>query len=144
MAARHGALPENYRRWNYWRRWFGQRSERAAAAFLRSLGYRILGVNIADTLGELDLLALDGRTLVFVEVRSTSSSDPHLAAQSVNYPKQKRLTSAALRFLTRRRLLGEQYRFDVIAIAWPDPNAKPILWHIPNAFAPTDRHQMFS
>ena len=43
--------------------------------FLRKLGYRILGCNLADVRGEIDLLALDGSTLVFVEVRSTETRD---------------------------------------------------------------------
>ncbi len=57
----------------WWRRWFGTRSERAAARFLRRLGYRILARNYTCSHGELDLIALDGRCIVFVEVRSTPS-----------------------------------------------------------------------
>jgi putative endonuclease len=72
--------PAEFGRWSFWRRWFGQRSERAAAKFLRKLGYRILAANVADTEGEIDLLALDGGTLVVVEVRSRSVDDPGVAA----------------------------------------------------------------
>ncbi len=144
MAATQPSLPENYRRWNFWRRWFGRQSERIAAQFVERLGWRILGVNIVDQLGELDLLALDGQTLVFIEVRSTTQMDPQIAAATVNLGKQKRVCSAALRFLSRRKLLGENYRFDILAVAWPDPRLKPTILHIPNAFAPPDRHQMFS
>ena len=88
-----------FRRWSFWRRWLGQRSERAAAKYLRRLGYRILAANLADQRGEIDLLALDGETIVVVEVRSTSQRDPQIAADSVNYPKQKRLTEANLRLV---------------------------------------------
>ena len=138
--------PAEFGRWPFWRRWFGQRSEKAAARFLRKLGYRVLAANIADRLGEIDLLALDldGRTLVVVEVRSVASADPLAAARSVNYPKQKKLTEAALRFLARRKLLGVGLRFDVLAIAWPPEAREPTILHLPHAFEATGRFQMFS
>ena len=59
----------------WWRRWFGSRSERAAARFLKSLGYRVVTRNYRCRHGEIDLIALDGRCLVFVEVRSTGTDD---------------------------------------------------------------------
>lgn len=132
--------------WRYWRRWFGQRSERRAARFLRHNGYRILAANVADNHGELDLIALDpdGNTLVVIEVRSTSNPDPMRAAESVNHAKQTKLTQAALRFLKRRQLLNHPVRFDVIAIAWPDPKAEPEIVHLPQAFEAVGRFQMYT
>src|SRR5439155_8813704 len=82
--------------WPWWRRWFGTRSERAAARFLRRRGYRIVARNYTCSLGELDLVALDGRTLVFVEVRSTATEDAERPAASVDPAKQRRLTDLAL------------------------------------------------
>lgn len=137
-------LPAEFGRWPFWRRWFGQRSERAAARYLRNLGYRVLAANLADRRGEIDLLALDGQTLVVVEVRSTSTADPQRAADSVNYAKQKKLTEATLRFLTRRRLLGVNVRFDVLAIGWPREKREPTVMHLVGAFEATGRFQMFS
>jgi putative endonuclease len=136
--------PAEFGRWPFWRRWFGQRSERAAARYLRKLGYRILAANVADREGEIDLLALDGGTLVVVEVRSRSVEDPRVAAETVNYPKQRKLTEAAVRFLSRRRLLGANLRFDVLAIAWPPGAREPTVLHIPHAFQATGRFQFFS
>lgn len=136
--------PAEFGRWSFWRRWFGRRSERAAAKYLRKLGYRILAANVADTEGEIDLLALDGGTLVVVEVRSRSVDDPGVAAATVNYPKQRKLTEATLRFLSRRRLLGANVRFDVLAIAWPPGAREPTVRHIRHAFEATGRFQMFS
>jgi len=137
-----------FRRWRFWRRWFGQRSEKAAAKFLRTLGWRILGANIHDGLGELDLIACDrdadGESLVIVEVRSTSQADPQVAAATVDLRKQRRLTRAALRFLGRHRLHGVNLRFDVLALAWPPTSAEPTILHIRQAFEPNDRFQMFS
>ena len=70
-------IPEpGFTHWPWWRRWFGRRSERYAARFLRSLGYRLLAANVSDPAGELDLLALDRETLIVVEVRSTALEHP--------------------------------------------------------------------
>ena len=129
--------------WPFWRRWFGVRSERAAARHLRKLGYRIVAANHADRRGELDLIALDGTTIVIVEVRSTSSNDPNIPAASVDLRKQRKLTDAAVRYLAGRRLLGVNVRFDVIAIAWPPVQAEPTIVHYRDAFEATGRFQMF-
>src|SRR3954471_2017491 len=106
-------------RWPVWRRWFGNRSERAAAKFLRKLRYRILARNVNLPTGELDLVALDGRTLVFVEVRSTEGGTTDRPAASVDSVKQRKLTDAALAFLSQHGLLDHPARFDVIAVSWP-------------------------
>ena len=47
-----------FTRWPFWRRWFGSRSEKAAARFLRRLGYRVLAANLNETAGEIDLLVV--------------------------------------------------------------------------------------
>ena len=137
-----------FTRWPLWRRWFGRRSERAAAKFLRSLRYRVLAANVSDPAGELDLLAIDGQTLVVVEVRSTALNTPEAltnTAASVDRLKQRRITDAALRFLAARRMLGKiAVRFDVIVIGWPSQATEPTIRHFPNAFEAVGRYQMFS
>jgi putative endonuclease len=136
--------PAGFGRWPFWRRWFGQRSERFIARYLRKLGWRVLAANVADREGELDLLALDGDTLVVVEVRSRSVPDPRAAAETVDYAKQRRLTEATVRFLSRRRLLGINVRFDVLALGWPAGVPEPAVLHVRNAFEATGRFQMFN
>ena len=126
------------------RRWFGSRSERAAERFLRKLGYRILHSNFRCEFGELDLIALDGDCLVFVEVRSSEGADLARTAGSVDREKQRRLTRLALFYLQRKKLLGRSARFDVLAVSWPAGQAKPTMAHYPSAFEPTDRFQMYS
>ena len=118
----------------WWRRWFGTRSERAAARFLRQLGYRILARNYVCPLGELDIIALDGVCIVFVEVRSTEGLDHSVPAASVDYVKQKRLSRLALFFLTRKRLLKHAARFDVLTLSWPQGHRQPTFQHIKHAF----------
>ena len=138
--------PAGFGRWPFWKRWFGRRSERAAAKFLRARGYRVLAANAFERVGELDLLVLapDRSTLVVVEVRSTSGPDPQVAADSVNFPKQRKLTEATLRYLSRRGLVGTSLRFDVLAIAWPPGAREPTVLHFPHAFEATGRFQFFS
>jgi putative endonuclease len=131
-------------RWPVWRRWFGSRSERAAARFLRRNGYRILARNVVLPPGELDLVALDGRSLVFVEVRSTEDADPERPAASVDAAKQRKLTDVALAYLGQHRLLGHPARFDVLAVSWPPNRREPEIVHYPGAFEAVGRFQMFS
>lgn len=134
-----------FSRWPWWRRWFGRRSERAAARFLRSLGWRIVAANLADTLGELDLIAIDRDTVVIVEVRSTSGGDWERVAASVDFHKQKRITNAATRFLARRKLLeGVNVRYDVLVVCWPPGAKAPTIRHFPNAFEAVGRFQFHS
>jgi putative endonuclease len=128
----------------WWRRWFGTRSERAAARFLRRLGYRILARNYSCPHGELDLIALEGRCIVFVEVRSTGSDDPDRPAASVDDAKQRRLTRLALHYLQEYRLLDYAVRFDVLALSWPDGQRQPRIVHYPHAFEAVGRFQMYN
>jgi putative endonuclease len=123
----------------WWRRWFGHRSERAAAQFIKRLGYRIIARNYTCPLGELDIVALDGACLVFVEVRSTESGNTERAALSVDTAKQRRLTRLAVHFLQIRRLQDHMARFDVLAVSWPANQREPHIVHYPNAFEATGK-----
>jgi putative endonuclease len=118
----------------WWRRWFGTRSERAAARFLKQAGYRILVRNFTCDLGELDIIALDRQCLVFVEVRSTEGTDHAQPAASVDLAKQKRLSRLALYFLKRKRLLHHAARFDVLTLCWPEGERRPTIQHVKHAF----------
>jgi putative endonuclease len=128
----------------WWRRWFGTRSERAAERFLRRAGLRILVRNWSCPHGEIDLVALDGKCVVFVEVRSTGTDDATRPAASVDDRKQRRLTDLALAFLSRYRLLNCSARFDVLALAWPEGRREPTIEHHRLAFEAVGRFQMFS
>jgi putative endonuclease len=126
-----------------WRRWFGSRSERAAAKFLRRQGYRIVARNYSCDQGELDLVALDGGCMVFVEVRSTGTEDVDKTAASVDLAKQRRLTNLAVRFLQQHRLLDRPARFDVLVLKWPADQKDPAISHFRNAFEAVGRFQMY-
>ena len=132
-----------FTRWPWWRRWFGRRAERSAARFLSRRGFRILAVNLDDRLGELDILAWHDVSLVIVEVRSSESRSLDELAATVDRAKQMRITAAAVRFLSRRKLLGTTVRFDVLAVRWP-PGGSPEFLHLPDAFPAVGNFQMFN
>ena len=124
----------------FWNRFLGDRGERAAARFLRKRGMRILRRGYRTDHGEIDLIARDGDTLVFVEVKARRRGQP---AEAVTTEKQRRLTLAALHFLKRYGLLETRTRFDVVAILWPDDGAEPEIEHIRDAFEARGRGQLF-
>jgi putative endonuclease len=122
---------------------FGQRGERLAAQLLRQRGLKILERHLTSPAGEIDIVAVDGDTIVFVEVKTRQSSDIREALEAVDSKKQAQLTRLALAYLKRNKWLERPARFDVVGIAWP-PHGKPIIKHVDNAFEPVGRGQMFS
>jgi putative endonuclease len=110
----------------------GNRSESLAVEFLRSRGYRILSRNYRCHFGEIDLVALQGRVVVFVEVRSRSGDRFGSPLETVGLKKQKKVSQVALHFLSKNRIHGEDARFDVIGITWE--RETPRIEHIQNAF----------
>jgi putative endonuclease len=112
----------------------GERGEAFAARYLRRLGFKIVGRSVRTKLGELDLVAVDGRTVVFVEVKTRQSEDQGHPAEAVDFAKQRRLTRLATAYLQRHGLLDNPARFDIIAITWPGGRGRPQVEHIRNAF----------
>lgn len=121
----------------------GSRGERYAARYLRKLGYKIVAGGNRTRYGEVDLVAVDGETIVFVEVKTRRSHDLGDAAAAVDAEKQQRIIRTALAFLKEHHLLEYPVRFDVVALVWPDDAVAPQLQHIQNAFQPADRGQFF-
>jgi putative endonuclease len=118
-----------------WNRMLGDRGERLAARYLRRHGLRIIVRGYRTSRGEIDLIARDGDTLVFVEVKTRRAGQP---AEAVTPEKQRRIARAALEFARRHGLLGHRARFDVVAIVWPDDGRPPTIEHFPNAFEAPD------
>jgi putative endonuclease len=98
-------------------RQIGSEFEKAAAAYLESKGYVILERNYGDSKGEIDIIAKDGRQLVFIEVKYRRNLEKGDPAEAVHVLKQKKIRDAARRYLYRHHL-GEDIscRFDVVAI----------------------------
>jgi putative endonuclease len=126
------------------RKSLGRRGEDAAARFLKRLRYRILARGLDSRLGELDIIAVDGRTIVFVEVKTRTSNDAGHPADAIDDTKQRRMTQAALAYLKSHGLLQHAARFDVVAVTWPQDARRPTIEHYKNAFAPVGAGQFFS
>ena len=103
----------------------GAQAEALAAQYLEARGLVILARNFRTRRGEIDLVARDGDTLVFVEVRYRSRSDFGGAAASVTARKQQRIVAAALAYLSRLRR-EPPCRFDAILLDRLDSVA--IVW----------------
>jgi putative endonuclease len=115
----------------------GRRGERAAVKFLKRMRYKILHCGYQILGGELDIVAVDRRTIVFVEVKTRASHDAGHPAEAVDAHKQKQLTHLALAYLRRHQLLNYRARFDVVAITWPSGQKHPTIEHVKNAFEAT-------
>lgn len=123
----------------------GPAGEKAAARYLRKLGYKILAHGHRQKLGEIDLIALDKKWLVFVEVKTWSSDAVADPSEAVDWRKQERITRAAIIYLKRRGLLEQPARFDVVSIVWPsDRTTKPTIRHFKNAFEAVGKGQFFN
>ena len=105
----------------------GTEAERRAARLLVRAGLTIVECNYRTKLGELDIIAREGTTLVFVEVRSRRDGRYGSALETVNWRKQRMVTRVALQYLAWRRPVFSAARFDVVAITgdggFIDPHA---------------------
>lgn len=98
------------------RRADGQRGERLAERHLRAAGYRILARNYRCRLGEVDLVALERGTVVFVEVKARHVGEHGTPLEAVGAAQRRRIARAALHYLARHRLLERPVRFDVVGV----------------------------
>ena len=94
----------------------GRRGEELAVHYLKKNGYRLIERNYICKMGEMDIIAKEKDTLVFIEVKartSTAFGPPQLA---VNPAKQRQLSKVALHFLKEKKIEDVKARFDVVAI----------------------------
>jgi putative endonuclease len=110
----------------------GRRGEELAAAHLETLGYKLTDRNHVNRLGELDLVALDGETVVVVEVKSRGRAG-RAPAEAVDFRKRRKLVQVAALFLRLRRWQDRPVRFDVVEVVSP-PGSAPVVNHIRRAF----------
>ncbi len=118
----------------------GDFGESIAADYLQKNGYKILTRNYAVSIGEIDIIAADQETLVFVEVRTRSGRLAHeYNLSSIDAKKQHKLSKMALFFLKEKNVFHKKARFDVVSVALSDPVEKIRL--IKNAFDLSPRYQ---
>lgn len=94
----------------------GKFGEDLAAKYLKKIGYKIIERNFRIRGGEIDIIAKDGDTLVYIEVKTRTSSNFGTAEESVNFYKLRFLERAAKFYRLQRKSLPEQERIDVVAI----------------------------
>jgi putative endonuclease len=113
----------------------GRRAEALAAALLERAGLRIIERNWRRPEGELDLIADDGGTCVFIEVRSRTGDQQGDPLESVTARKRAQVIRAARLYLDSAPVHALAYRFDVVGVTFPaDGGGEPILTHIVSAF----------
>lgn len=114
----------------------GKSGEDLAAQLLEEHGYEILARRYRTRYGEIDIVARENGTVVFVEVKARTTGEFGRAAEAITPWKQRRLVSMATDFLARNQLTDRPCRFDVVAIDGAPPNPSVTIYRA--AFTATD------
>ncbi len=114
------------------RRSLGQKGEELAVAKLKELKYKIIERNYRCFLGEIDIIAKEKDSLVFVEVKTRASAYFGTPAEAVTAHKRRQLSKVALTYLNQKKWHGLPARFDVVAVEFIPPT--PRIEIIRNAF----------
>ncbi len=112
----------------------GKLAEREASLYLRRRGYRIIAQNLKLKVGEIDLVAMKGDLIVFVEVKARSSDEFGTPVEGLLPRQQQRIRKAAEIFLAKRGWSGRDRRFDLIAVDLDEQGQIKRIEHIPDAF----------
>lgn len=110
----------------------GQQGEDFGALFLECRGHVLLARNWRGRYGELDLVTLDGKTLVFTEIKTRRGQKFGAPQNAVTPAKQRKLCLAAMEFIAAHGYAAYNVRFDVLALRYNHDGFKP-EW-LPNAF----------
>jgi len=94
----------------------GRDGEEIAAEYLRNNGYRIVEKNYKNRFGEIDIIAKDGNTVVFIEVKTRNTPSYGTPSSAVDSKKQQRIGKVAVTYLTKKGLTQHPIRFDVVSI----------------------------
>jgi len=118
------------------RKKLGNRGEKIAGNFLRKQGYQIIEKNYHSRLGEIDIVAREDESIVFVEVKTRRSTDFGLPEEALSYDKRRRLSKLALGYLAHRRIKDTNCRFDVVSILMDNKKVRKVkhIELIKNAF----------
>jgi len=116
-----------------YRQRLGRMGEEAAERRLASDGYRIVERRYRKRIGEIDLIAVRGSLVVFVEVKTRRDDRAGTPGESVTATKQRRIGRVALIFLSERGWLDRPSRFDVIEVYATQEGVRRVR-HIPDAF----------
>jgi putative endonuclease len=99
-----------------WRVKLGKAGEDLACRELERLGYAVLDRRVRFRSGEIDIIARDGQTLVFVEVKARETGAFGGGGEAVTMYKRRRIVQLAMEYVARRRLGDCRVRFDVVSV----------------------------
>jgi putative endonuclease len=137
MVSRRGAPPHSESADS------GQWGEQVAELALKRKGYRVLGRRVrVGTRDEIDLVARDKNTLVFVEVKTRKGEDFGRPSGAVDRRKRQVLSRAAVRYLKELRDPRVFFRFDVVEVIGEPGDPDPVVRHIENAFGLDRRYSL--
>jgi putative endonuclease len=111
---------------------FGKTGEDLACAELEARGYAIIARRYRRRGGEIDIIARDGKTMVFVEVKAREGRAFGDAAEAVTAFKRRRITQLAVEYMARQRRRNQPCRFDVVSIHFDE--GRPVIELFQNAF----------
>lgn len=114
----------------------GIEGEEHAVRALKKRRYKIIERNFRTPAGEIDIVARDGKCLVFVEVRTRGSIEFGLPQETIVAKKRKKICNAARWYMQKMRVGEESCRFDVVAVIVPDDRSGPQVEVIEDAFRP--------
>jgi putative endonuclease len=118
----------------------GVAGEDAACRFLESIGFSILARNVRFRGGEIDVVAREGETTVFVEVKERRRGSHGEGFESVTAAKRRKVISAAAMYASAHGLFEAPIRFDVVSVSWSEARpATPLVRHDRNAFDASGR-----
>lgn len=115
------------------RKKLGDSGEKIAVKYLRKNGYRIVEQNYRNRLGEIDIIAVERKTIVFVEVKTRRSIRFGNPKWAVTPKKQQKISMVALQYLKEQKKFGQPARFDVVSIMHP-PGGEKTIELVQNAF----------
>jgi len=113
---------------NFYKKFLGRAGEVKAAEYLKKKGYKIVKTNYKTAMGEIDIIAEDKETIVFVEVKTRTSDEYGVPSEAVDLKKQQKYYKVATFYLQREKKSDFPCRFDVVEIENGQIN------HILNAF----------
>lgn len=110
----------------------GAFGEELARTKIKQLGYRLIVQNYRCPLGEVDLIAKDGDTLVFLEIKTRKGKNVGYAKEAVDERKRRQISKVALAYMKSKRCCDMKARFDVVAVSLG--HSEPEIEVIKNAF----------
>lgn len=111
----------------------GQEGEKIAANYLKKMRYKIVERNYHCKYGEIDIIALDGEVLAFVEIKTRSSNRHGPPEFAVTKHKQSKIKKSASHYLGKHRIEERDCRFDIVAITMEKGSKDIVLYK--NAFS---------